>query len=108
VPNHWGILGVGAFDLQTAAAPRQVVADGLPVSTETVIYTFDAATWATIQTEILPRRRYVLSFEFWRGRHTPSVRTSPRRWQIRLSAPSRAPVNGWWWDMTAGPIQRYG
>lgn len=90
-PNHYhsGFRGVGAIDLQTAARPRHVVADGFqfPRTPQTVFYAFDAATWTTTQTLLLPGRRYVQSFEFWRGRHTQTVRTGPRRWQLRLSAP---------------------
>jgi len=78
----------GRFDLQTAASVRQVYVGVGPGGTGAAIYHLDATTWAV--TTVIAHAKYgysVAGLEFYRGRHTQSVKTGTRRWEIRLSAP---------------------
>ena len=82
------VTGAGRFDLQTAAAPRQVFVSNVTTPRSMALYYLDAATW-TVTSHAFAPNRYGLSyvFDFYQGRHTQTVKTGVDRWQIRFSAP---------------------
>lgn len=89
LPNPHLINGAGAYDLQTAPNPRLVYCRQFPSASgpQTYVSTIDPSNWAVTSTGAATPRIVAFGFDFYRGRHTQSIRTSPRRWTIRLSAP---------------------
>lgn len=92
VPGTLGAYTQGNFDLQTAAAPRQVwVTYHYSNPQLTYLYYMDATNWTVTSMTVAPFRAYNYGgVEFYRGRHTQTVLTGQRRWQLRLSAPMYA------------------
>ncbi len=89
LPNPHVINGAGDYDLQTAPRPRLVYCRQWPAATgpQTFISYIDPSTWSVTSTGVAPPRIVSFGFDFYRGRHTQSIRVGPRRWTVRLSAP---------------------
>lgn len=83
------LFGMGRFDLQTAARPRIVIFSSFwtrnPAPPRFAY--IDVATGAVTQTLLTTQNSLAGRIEFVEGRHTTTVLTAPRRWQLRLSAP---------------------
>ena len=60
-----------------------------PTAAPTVLYLLDATTWTVTWTGVSPPALRCINrdFAFYRGRHTQTVQTGARLWEVRLSAP---------------------
>jgi len=81
------LYGCGRHDLQTAANPRFVMCSYTTSPNGGYLYYLDTKTWAVTSVNLNILRFYAYGFDFYGGRHTQTMRTAKRTWQVRYSAP---------------------
>ena len=82
--------GMKRWDLQTAANPRIVAVSHYVSSSSTPqgwLYYIDGKSWTLISMSVSNQQIRNYDFDFYRGRHIQTVRTAPRKWDIRVSCP---------------------
>lgn len=83
------IYGGTEFDLQTAASPQMVATSFTNAPRQTYFFTIDPKTWSVTATRTSPTLKTDGNgLAFYRGRHTQTLITGQRKWQVRLSAPN--------------------
>lgn len=83
------LYGGADFDLQTAARVRWVALGHRSIPSqpgETLIHEIDRQTFAVTATRVRKTAMQNHDFDFFRGRHTQTVKIASRKWQIRFSA----------------------
>lgn len=87
-------LRVAEWDLQSAPTRRWVAIGYEAYSSdpyENLIYHIDEVSRTATATFLSPQKMTINhDLVFWRGRHLQTVKTGPRQWDIRVSAPALA------------------
>ncbi len=85
---------VAEWDLQSAPSRRWVAVGYEGFSNdpyENVLYHIDEVSRSATATFLSPKKMTINhDLVFWRGRHLQTVKTGPRQWDLRVSAPAHA------------------